>query len=399
VNFRELGNDRPGQLSGDLRQHPSRKEDKQWESRLRAAHERWSARCNSNNREMLLEANWHLPSLPEAALSDKVVLPEEDAFMNTDSFEPKHITLGFIGLGNMGSRIVRRLLSSGYKTSIYSRRPRYTEVLEKEGATWAASVAELAQKSNVILSCVTDDDAVRSVYTGPEGALRHAKPGTVVLEMSTISPDTSREIARLGTEVGAHVLDVPISGSTLAAERGELILFVGGNPNVFEAVRPVFRAFAKGFFHIGPSGAGTTMKLVVNAILGIEMQAIAEAAALGERAGLNRRILLDVLSQTAVIAPAHLGKLGRAAIDEYCPQFPLRLMNKDFRLIVDMARKEDAHIPATEAAFEVSNSALHTEGDQDFSAVVRFMEALNEESRVARAVLDGFGQVTRQIPR
>ena len=96
-----------------------------------------------------------------------------------------------------------------------------------------------------------------------------------------------------------------------------------------------------------------------------------------------------------MIAPAHLGKLGRAAIDEYSPQFPLRLMNKDFRLILDMARKEDAHIPATEAAFEVSNSALHTEGDEDFSAVVRFMEALNEESRVARAVLDGFGQVTR----
>jgi len=182
----------------------------------------------------------------------------------------------------MGSRIVRRLLTSGYKTLIDSRRPRYTEVLEKEGATRAASVAELAQKSNVILSCVTDDDAVRSVYTGPEGVLRHAKPGTVVLEMSTISPDTSREIARLGTEVGAHVLDVPISGSTLTAERGELILFAGGNPNVFEAARPVFQAFAKRFFHIGPSGAGTTMKLVVNAILGIEMQAIAEAAALGK---------------------------------------------------------------------------------------------------------------------
>ena len=135
VNFRKLGNDRPGQLSGDLRQQPSRKEDTRWESRLRAAHGRWSARCNSNNREMLLEANWHLPSLPEAALSDKVALPEEDAFMNTDSFEPKHTTLGFVGLGNMGSRIVCRLLSSGYKISIYSRRPRYTEVLEKEGAT------------------------------------------------------------------------------------------------------------------------------------------------------------------------------------------------------------------------------------------------------------------------
>ena len=93
-------------------------------------------------------------------------------------------------------------------------------------------------------------------------------------------------------------------------------MFAGGNPNLFEAASPIFRSFARKFFHLGPSGAGTTMKLVVNAILGVEMQAIAEAAAFGQRAGLNRKVLLEVLSQTAVIAPAHLGKLGRAAIDE-----------------------------------------------------------------------------------
>ena len=317
--------------------------------------------------------------------------------MNTNFFEAKHTTLGFVGLGDMGSRIVRRLLASGYKTIVYSRTPAAAEALEKNGATRAASIAELAQESDVILSCVTDDDAVRSVYTQPQGVLRHAKSGTVVLEMSTISPYTSREIAQLGTQVGTYVLDVAISGSTPAAERGDLILFAGGNPNIFEAATPVFRAFAKKFFHLGPSGAGTTMKLVVNAILGVEMQAIAEAAAFGQRGGLDRRVLLDVLSQTAVIAPAHLGKLGKAAINEYDPQFPLRLMNKDFRLILDTAHAEEAHMPATEAACQVSSSAMHSEADEDFSTIMRYMEIVNEESRVAKAVIarDSFALVRK----
>lgn len=128
------------------------------------------------------------------------------------------------------------------------------------------------------------------------------------------------------------------------------------------------------------------MKLVVNAVLGTEMQAIAEAPALGERSGLNRSVLLNVLLQTAVIAPAHLGKLGRAAVDDFSPQFPSRLMNKDFRLILDLARSEDAHMPAAEVALQVNNSALHSDGDKDFSILMRHMEIGDEDSRVARAI-------------
>jgi 3-hydroxyisobutyrate dehydrogenase len=315
--------------------------------------------------------------------------------MNTSSFEAKDITLGFIGLGNMGSRIVRRLLYAGYKTFVYSVVPLETQTLHKEGAISCATIAELAQQSRVILSCITDDEAVRSVYTGPEGVLRNARPETVVLEMSTISPETSREIARLGIEGGIHVLDVAISGSTPAVERGEVILFAGGNPNIYDRVAPVFRAFAKKFFHLGPSGAGTTMKLVVNAILGVEMQAIAEAAALGQKAGLNRNVLLEVLSQTAVIAPAHLGKLGKAASDDFSPQFPLRLMNKDFGLILDMARAKNAHMPATETAFRISNSALPGDGNEDMSAVMRYMERLNRDSQLAGGALMSADFVTR----
>jgi 3-hydroxyisobutyrate dehydrogenase-like beta-hydroxyacid dehydrogenase len=138
---------------------------------------------------------------------------------------------------------------------------------------------------------------------------------------------------------------------------------------------------AKQYFLLGGPGSGTAMKLVVNTLLGVGMQAIAEAVVLGEKAGLDRERLLEILSQTAVIAPAHVGKLTKAAINDYSPQFPLRLMNKDFQLILAAAAQEHVHMPATEAAFyvnadELANHALAQNDEQDFSAVLRRMEEL-----------------------
>jgi len=195
-----------------------------------------------------------------------------------------------------------------------------------------------------------------------------------VLEMSTISPESSRELHRLGAKRGIEVLDVAISGSTPAAEQGILTLLAGGNQEVFRAAEPIFQAIAKQYFLLGGPGSGTTMKLVVNTLLGVGMQAIAEAVVLGEKAGLERKRLLDVLSQTAVIAPAHVGKLARIAINDYTPQFPLRLMNEDFDLILKAATKEHVRMPATEAAFYVNSEELAEGGDEDFSAVLRRME-------------------------
>ena len=126
------------------------------------------------------------------------------------------------------------------------------------------------------------------------------------------------------------MLDVTISGSTPAAEQGELTLFGGGDQDRFATAEAIFRVIVRKYFYVGPSGSGATMKLVVNSLLGIGMQAIAEAVAFGEKAGLDRNRLLDVLSQTAVVAPAHVGKLQGAMTGDYSPQFPLRLMNKDF---------------------------------------------------------------------
>jgi 3-hydroxyisobutyrate dehydrogenase-like beta-hydroxyacid dehydrogenase len=195
--------------------------------------------------------------------------------------------------------------------------------------------------------------------------------------MSTISPESSRELHGLGIQEGIELIDVAISGSTPAAERGILTLLVGGDRELFAAAEPIFQAIAKQYFLLGGPGSGTAMKLVVNTLLGVGMQAIAEAVAFGEKVGLNRERLLEVLSKTAVIAPAHVGKLARIAINDYDPQFPLRLMNKDFQLILAAASKQQLRMPATEAAFHINSDELaHNNNDEDFSAVLRQMEVL-----------------------
>jgi 3-hydroxyisobutyrate dehydrogenase len=282
--------------------------------------------------------------------------------------------LGFVGIGYMGRPIARRLLESGFNVTAYDRNRSKAEEVIQYGATVAESVAELSSSSNVVLSCLPTDEAVLSIYRGSDGALANARRGSLVIDMSTVYPETSQELARLGSERGVDVLDVTISGSTPVAERGALTLFGGGDQGCFKAAESIFRAISRKYFYLGPSGSGATMKLVVNALLGIGMQAIAEAVALGEKAGLDRNRLLDVMSQTAVVAPAHVGKLQRAMKSDYSPQFPLRLMNKDFGLILNLAAAVGARMPATIAAFEANARQSEQGKEQDFSAVILQME-------------------------
>jgi 3-hydroxyisobutyrate dehydrogenase-like beta-hydroxyacid dehydrogenase len=285
-----------------------------------------------------------------------------------------NVELGFIGLGNMGSRIAQRLLDHGYPLVAYDRDIAKAEAVAAKRGSVAKNIPELARAADVILSCLSNDEAVQRVYIGPAGVLAKARRATVVLEMSTISPESSRELHRLGAENGIEVLDVAISGSTPAAEQGILTLLAGGNQDLFRAAEPIFQAIAKQYFLLGGSGSGTAMKLVVNTLLGVGMQAIAEAVVLGETVGLNRERLLEVLSKTAVIAPAHVGKLARVAINDYTPQFPLRLMNKDFQLILKAAAEAHIPLPATEAASRVNSEELAHHDEDDFSAVLRRME-------------------------
>ena len=282
--------------------------------------------------------------------------------------------LGFIGIGYMGRPIAQRLLESGFKVAAYDRHRTKAEELIRYGGTVAESVATLSSSCDVVLSCLASDEAVLNVYGGTDGVFANARRGALVIDLSTVNPKTSQELSRLGSERGVHVLDVTMSGSTPVAEQGALTLFGGGDQECFTAAESIFRAIAKKYFYVGPSGSGAIMKLAVNSLLGIGMQAIAEALVLGEKAGLDRSRLLDVLSETAVVAPAHVGKLERAKEGDYSPQFPLRLMNKDFGLILNLAAAVGAQMPATRAAYAV-NAAQSEEGkEQDFSAVILQME-------------------------
>ena len=303
--------------------------------------------------------------------------------MVTDEKVTKRPRLGFIGLGYMGSRIARRLITAGFPMIVYDRDRTKAGELADLGAEVARDPGELASEVDVVLSCLADGTAVEAVYLGAGDVLRSARPGTRIIELSTISPETTRRLHMMAHRFDVLALDVAISGSTPAAEAGALTLFGGGEQQVFESVEPIFKAMARQWFYMGPSGSGVGMKLVVNALLGVGMQAIAEAIALGARLELPRELLLDTLAKTAVIAPAHAGKLATARRHDYTPQFPIRLMRKDFRLVLDAAEQLGLSMPTTEAAAAINAEEAAAGGEEDFSAVIRRME----ERAVAETVL------------
>jgi 3-hydroxyisobutyrate dehydrogenase-like beta-hydroxyacid dehydrogenase len=282
--------------------------------------------------------------------------------------------LGFIGLGYLGSRIARRLIAAGFPVLVYDRDHTKAAELLARGAGVAPDAAALARDVDVVLSCLPNAVAVEEVYFVTGKVLGTAGRFTTIIELSTVAPETARRLHEAGGRLGISVLDIAISGSTLAAESGTLALFGGGEAQVFEAAQPIFRSIAAQWFHMGPGGSGVAMKLVVNTLLGLGMQAIAEAVALGDGLGLPRDLLFDTLAKTAVVAQAHAGKLATAKRNDYTPQFPVRLMRKDFGLILAEAARLGISMPATEAASAINSEEAASGGEEDFSAVVRRME-------------------------
>jgi 3-hydroxyisobutyrate dehydrogenase-like beta-hydroxyacid dehydrogenase len=291
--------------------------------------------------------------------------------------------LGFIGLGYLGSRIARRLVAAGFPMIAYDRNHAKAAELSALGVPIAPDPKDLASEVDVILSSLTDDSAVEAVYLGTGNVLRSARPGTRIIELSTISPETSRELHRAARQRDLTSLDVAISGSTSSAEAGKLTLFGGGDPEIFESSEAIFAAIAKQYFYMGPGGCGVSMKLVVNTLLGVGMQAIAEALALGLTLDLPRDLLFKTLAKTTVVAPAHIGKLATAEKRDYAPQFPIRLMHKDFGLVLSAAAQAGLSMPTTEAAAAINAAGAASESEEDFSAVIRWMERLAERRRSA----------------
>jgi 3-hydroxyisobutyrate dehydrogenase-like beta-hydroxyacid dehydrogenase len=282
--------------------------------------------------------------------------------------------LGFIGLGFLGSRIAQRLATAGFPMVVYDRNDTPAVKLRGGNIEVAQTPRELARQVDVVLSCLPHELAVRDVYFGADNVLHNIRPGTRIIELSTISPQSSRQLCLAASQLDAAALDVAVSGSTTSAEAGKLTLFVGGDRKVFEAVAPILEAIASQWFYMGPGGSGVSMKLVVNTLLGVGMQAIAEAVALGSKLNLPRDLLFETLAKTAVVAPAHVGKLTSAKKNDYAPQFPVRLMHKDFGLILAAAGQSGLAMPATEAAAAINSEEAVGRREEDFSAVIRLME-------------------------
>lgn len=281
--------------------------------------------------------------------------------------------IGFIGLGLMGSRLTQHLHSSGWNVQAWNRSPDPPRAMSQKGIRIAASLAELVADSDVVISCLANDAAVHSVYLDKDGVLSAAKPGTILLEMSTISPQLSRLLHQEASTRGLSFLDLAISGSTPAVDAGKITLFAGGERDTFEQCIPIYESIAKQWFLIGGGSSGVQMKLIVNLLLGVEMQAIAEAVSLGEHLQLNRDVLLDVLSKTAVIAPTFVGKFQKIRNNDYSPEFPLRLMSKDMDLVMETAVNAGANLPAASVTQSVLASSLPSNGDLDLAAITPFV--------------------------
>ncbi|HAT47257.1 MAG TPA: NAD(P)-dependent oxidoreductase [Ktedonobacter sp.] len=295
--------------------------------------------------------------------------------MNTESNKLKP-SIGFIGMGHMGSHMVQRLLDAGYQVTVYDRTKEKAQELEHRGALVAQTPKELAANCQVVMACVTNDEAQQEVMFGPDGALAGVHAGSVIIDLSTVSPDASRRLFQAAKEQGVSMIDAAVSGSVPQVDQGSLVIFVGGEHQTYQQCKPILDVLGHNSFFMGASGMGTTMKLVVNTLLGLGMQALAEAIALGEKAGVEKGLLLDVLGQTAVLTPGQKSKLDNVKREQYPTNFALSLMHKDFSLVLSQAYDVSVSMPATAAAQQMYAAAMAKGMDADFSIMIQFMEEL-----------------------
>lgn len=286
--------------------------------------------------------------------------------------------IGFVGLGRMGSPMAMNLVRAGYPVTVYNRTPEKTKPLAEAGAAVAGSLAEAASNADIVFTMVSDSAALQDVVLGPAGLLDSLPPGAVLIDMSTVDPKISRQVAEAVQARGAHMLDAPVSGSTMLAEQGTLSIMVGGEESVHERVQEVLLKMGSRTTHVGPNGAAASLKLAVNIIIGVTMEVLAESVVLAQRAGVAPEIAVEVLSNSAVAspflkykAPQLLQPLGPAA-------FTASMMQKDFTLALQMARETGVPLPATAAANEVLTMARGLGlGDHDFAAVTTVIRQLS----------------------
>lgn len=277
-----------------------------------------------------------------------------------------------VGTGRMGGAMVTRLRGAGRDVVAYNRtRSRAEEVT----TTVFDTPREAAASADIVLVSLADDAALESAYRGPDGLAAGLRPGAVIVETSTVRPDTIRALAPLAESAGATLLDAPVSGSVSVVEQGELTFMVGGDPAALERVRPVLDVLSARVFHMGGQGSGATMKLVVNSVICALNHGLSEALVLAEKAGLARETVYDVFATSAVAAPfVHYKRSAFEHPEDTPVAFRLDLLAKDGALIAELADRSGARMDQLTASREVINEALKAGyGDRDLSALADFL--------------------------
>jgi 3-hydroxyisobutyrate dehydrogenase-like beta-hydroxyacid dehydrogenase len=294
---------------------------------------------------------------------------------------PAHAKVGLIGLGLMGKPMGMNLLKAGHALHVWNRTAARADELVAAGARLAKSALEATEGCDVFLTVVSDPAALEEVLWGAggaqggksDGALAALKKGSIYIDCSTVSPALARKIGGACTQRGVRFLDAPMTGGDWGAKKGELVFMVGGDAETLKEAEPVFAVLGKKWFHLGPHGAGQTIKLAMNLILALQVDALAEALALVTAAGLAGEKLVEVLQSSMARSGVLDVKAPNLLKGEYVPSFPLRLMLKDVNLALELAKSVGVKLPAAEAAQATYNAVkVAAKEDLDYSGVMKF---------------------------
>jgi 3-hydroxyisobutyrate dehydrogenase len=276
------------------------------------------------------------------------------------------MNIGWIGLGNMGIPIASNLLKAGFKVKVYNRTASKGELLVQQGATQAANLVELVQTSDIIFTMVSDDAAVKSLYFENDLFVL-AEAGKIFIDMSTVSPRTSKELFAAAKKADIAFLDAPVSGSVQPAKDGTLIVLAGGEEETYQQVKSLFEPMSKMSLYLGESGSGSNAKLAINLLLGITVQGIAESVLFAQNQGIKTEDMLTIISESAVGTAISKMKAPSILHNEFPAAFALKHMAKDLRL----ANETDELLPIGESANETFQQALANNlGEEDVMAVI-----------------------------
>ncbi len=282
--------------------------------------------------------------------------------------------IGFIGLGLMGGPMAANFARAGYPLTVYNRSPEKCEPLRVLGARVAASPAEVAQASEVVITMLSDARAVESVIFGTDGVLAGAQAGMVLIDMSTISPDESRRIAARLADHGIAMLDAPVMGSTGPAAAGQLGIMVGGDEQVFLANRDVLSVMGKDLYYMGPHGSGAQMKLSMNLMVAAQLASLCEALVMAAKAGLDLKLAGRIISDSGIASNLIIRKVNAINNADYAPAFHLKHLLKDLGLIIRTGEAVGAPLPVTSVIHQLYISAKEQgHGDEDSIALFTLM--------------------------